>query len=603
MRAALTRLRRAAMRLGLALAAGLGLGGAAHALTLEEALVELLQTHPQVEADQNRVNSAGERVRGARSAFFPQVELSTDYGVENIDTQARRVDGLDPFRRGRESATLSVTQNVYDGLHRNFETQGAQFEEEVAQKNLETSRQNVLFGGIGAYIGVLRQTQLFELIRINEEAVQRQFELESERVRVGAGLAVDLLLARSRLQLAKERRTVFRGNLQNSLSRYRQVFGQSPEVAALTVPVPPVDLLPTALDDAIAESLARNPVVASTSRQVDAARVRQKAARSDFFPRFDIVGAANFEDDVNAVSGIRRDWSVLLQARWSLFNGFATRANAAGAAFDHAASLGDLRLVKRRVEEEVRFAWQGLETSCERRFILENAVDIALNVLDSRRRLRDAGQETALRVLDAETEVFSSQINLASATFDETLSVYRMMLALGRVDAIMPASAGSAGPRAENPPSLIEWCRSNANLDLQEDDAFRSPMPLPGSGNPFSTPSSDDEGSGDPFAGVFGDEEEADDAVKSGDRVASLSVAEPDFQFEDDDVLYEPPSAAAAEPPNTGEQSSVLPGAFLLFDDTLSTGAEQGASGTGDGLPRFEFESDDGLSRTSAAGN
>lgn len=602
------------------LAASLALAGHARAVTLEGALVGLLETHPQIEADANRVSSADQRIRGVTSQYYPRVDLSSDFGLENVDTAARRADGLGPFHRGRERATLSVTQNVFDGSRKSFERRGAQFDREAAQKNLETSRQSVLFEGIGAYIDVLRQTELFELISVNERAVERQFALENERVQAGAGLAVDLLLARSRLQLAKERRVLFRGSLENSLSRYRQVFGEAPHIAAMVAPAPPVDLLPKTLDDAIRGALKRNPVLASTGSLVEAARAREKAAQADYFPQFDIVGAANFEDDVNAVPGVRRDWSVLLQARWNLFNGFSTRANVAGAAFDHAAGLNDLRLVKRRVEEEVRFAWQGLQTSCERRFLLENAVDIALNVLDSRLRLRDAGQETALRVLDAETEVFSSQINLAAATFDENLSVYRMMLALGRLESVVDLGAGEAVGRYEDSPPLIVWCREYVNLDLREDDPSRSSTPLARDDDPFAAPGDESQAGDDPFADVFGDDDGGDGGNGAGDlfeplleddEASEANEALP-FQFDDDDA-FDGDLAGDESAPDGGEavpdsdEGDELPTAFLLFDDAPSTGSDP-AGGTSSGagvaeLPRFDFETDDGLSRTSAAGN
>ena len=215
-----------------ALAAFLSLGGPAHAVTLEEVLAGLLATHPQVEADSNRVSSADQRIRGITSQYYPRVDLTSDVGVENIDTEAGRALGLDPFQRGRERATLSVTQNLFDGSRRRSQRRGAQFESEAARQNLDTSRQIVLFEGIGAYIDVLRQTDLFELISVNERAFEQQFALENERVEAGAGLVVDLLLARSRLQLARERRVLFRSNLEDSLSRYRQVFGEPPSPSA-----------------------------------------------------------------------------------------------------------------------------------------------------------------------------------------------------------------------------------------------------------------------------------------------------------------------------------------------------------------------------------
>ena len=64
--------------------------------------------------------------------------------------------------------------------------------------------------------------------------------------------------------------------------------------------------------------------------------------------------------------------------------------------------MDDEAFVTQKVIEEVRLAWQRLETNRERVRLLQNAVNIAAEVLDARRKRREAGRETALIVLDAE---------------------------------------------------------------------------------------------------------------------------------------------------------------------------------------------------------
>ena len=87
--------------------------------------------------------------------------------------------------------------------------------------------------------------------------------------------------------------------------------------------------------------------------------------------------------------------------------------------------------VDRQTEENVRFAWSALVTARERKALLENAVNIAEEVFIARRKLRDAGQETIQNVLDAENEVNNARIQLTSAIYDEFLSAYQLLNAVG----------------------------------------------------------------------------------------------------------------------------------------------------------------------------
>jgi len=102
--------------------------------------------------------------------------------------------------------------------------------------------------------------------------------------------------------------------------------------------------------------------------------------------------------------------------------------------------------VTREVSQEVETSWNELMTSRERVDLLENAVALAAEVFDSRRRLRDTGRETALNVLDAENELYNARINLVGATFDARRASYRLLQGTG---ALTPRTLGftlSASP-------------------------------------------------------------------------------------------------------------------------------------------------------------
>ena len=60
-------------------------------------------------------------------------------------------------------------------------------------------------------------------------------------------------------------------------------------------------------------------------------------------------------------------------------------------------------------------------------------MNIAAEVFDARQKLRDAGKETVINVLGAESELFNARINLVSAQHDARVAVYRLMIVMGRL--------------------------------------------------------------------------------------------------------------------------------------------------------------------------
>lgn len=418
-----------AVYFGLAVCAASAPAGAA---SLVEELRLLVDSNPQVQAGRANVMAAGEGVDEAFSDYLPRLDLRADYGYGDYDI-SRDDAARDDFDSSRSSATLTLSQKLWDGGAREANYEAAKLQRKAAEVTLEATRQQVLLDAIASYMNVLRQIRLLELSRQNESNIMTQLSLENERVERGSGIAVDVLQAKSRLQIAKERRVAVEGALKEAMARYQQIFGNAADVGTMQRPRPPLDALPKSLEEAIEIALRDNPAVESGSTQIAIAHERRAVAEAGYYPRFDFEVAGEYEKDVDGFRGERRDVTALLRANWNIFNGFATRAAVARSAFEHAAAQETQSQTHRRVTEQTTAAWEALDTARQRVTLLQNAVNIAEEVYTARQRLREAGRDTALNVLDAENETFTARINYVSALFDAQIAAYQVLAAMGKL--------------------------------------------------------------------------------------------------------------------------------------------------------------------------
>jgi adhesin transport system outer membrane protein len=399
--------------------------------SLNDELVILLETHPQLRSAANSAEAARQGIIEAESAYYPKAAFSGDTGAERSDTVDRRVTGLDAFSMRRDKLTLTVTQNLFNGYRDDAGVNAANYRTREAEMALEGARQNLLFEGVSKYLDVLSNLRLVKIARKNESTIQTQLELEDERVKRGSGITVDVAQAKSRLQVAKQERVLFEGNVKASLARYKQVFSHAPDEAALENARPSDGLIPGGLDESIRIAQKQNPQLLLTRFRSDAAREQRRVAKADYYPTVDLVGTLDYKDNNGTTRGIEREQSLLLKANWEFFSGFRTRARVEAAARAFAASNDDYNFAARKIEEDVRVAYAKLETDRVRVDLLENAVNIAEEVFVARAKLREAGKGAQLDVLDAQSEVFTAQINLIKADFDARIAVYRVALATG----------------------------------------------------------------------------------------------------------------------------------------------------------------------------
>ncbi|MGE3477544.1 MAG: TolC family protein [Rhodospirillaceae bacterium] len=416
---------------------------AVFAQSLETELRGLASDHPMIKSAEAQRAAGEQGLRATLSPFLPTLDVAGGNGYERINTPAFRASPDGPFDTDAENYALTLRENIFDGGRKFANRRAARLQLNVLDLSLTNTRQNVLYEGATAYINVLRQAELVTLTSQNGDNIRKQLNLEDERVRRGSGISVDVLQAKSRLQFSMERFVATRGALDESRARYLQVFSHPPEQKGMALPPPPDRLLPKTVEDAVAIALAENAQVESANKRIDIGEEQRDAINAEYYPNLDIVLQSKYERDFNGAPGIRRDKSAKVQATWTLFSGLSTQSRAAQAAADTDARRADYQQARRKIEEQTRLAWHALQTANERVGLLENAVNIASEVFGSRTKLREAGKETVINVLDAENEVFSARINYASALYDARLAAYQLLLAIGRLE-VEAISAGAA---------------------------------------------------------------------------------------------------------------------------------------------------------------
>jgi adhesin transport system outer membrane protein len=419
----------------------------AAATDLEDEIRTLVDSHPQIRAARENVDSAQAGVSAARSNYYPTAHLTANTGPEFFENSSiiQSTNGplFMPFGYG---AGVTVTQHLYDGNATNSSVDAALDTKSVSDSSLRVARQTAVLEGVNAYLDVLRQGQLVKLARTDETRLQTQLHLEDERVQRGSGVAVDVLAAKHRLQIAKERRVGFEGALEQAIDRYQQVFGHAPPDIGDAAPEPPATIVPGTVDDAMKIALAENPSVEAAKRTVTLTGEKIETARAGYFPTIDLVGKSDIADNRDSIAGRSRDWQVLLQLNWDLFNGFKTQAQVSQAAHDLSASKSSADQAERKAAEAVRLAWSQVMTARERVSILESAVNLAFDVWDSRKKLRESGKATVIDVLDAETDITNAQISLLTATFDRKIATYQLLFSLGRLEPGNLDQVASASP-------------------------------------------------------------------------------------------------------------------------------------------------------------
>ena len=197
--------------------------------------------------------------------------------------------------------------------------------------------------------------------------------------------------------------------------------------------------MPDSLAEALAAAQSENVSLAMAALQVEQADERKRAAAADRWPTVDLIGARRYEENFNSLEGVGHDYSILLSLNWHPYTGSRTSSAMAAAAARREQAQRAAEDARRQVTEDVTRSFDALDTARRRTTMLENARVIAEEVFEARVKLRQAGKDTALNVLDARSDIFTAEMNLTSARFDAEQATLRLLAAIGR---LTPATLG-----------------------------------------------------------------------------------------------------------------------------------------------------------------
>ncbi|MEK0085427.1 TolC family outer membrane protein [Benzoatithermus flavus] len=419
----------------LAVAACLALSGTglAAATTLQDALVNTYLTSPRLEAGRAQLRQADELVPQALSGYRPQLFLNGGINHDRTTTRAkaRTLGGVGVFEQNRtaESVGVTVRQNLYAGGGTQAAVSRAENQVRAQRAQLLALEQSVLLDTVSAYTAVYRDQVVLDLALNNEQRLQRQLQATRDRFQVGEVARTDVAQAEARLSRAQADVESAKADLAASRAAYRRVVGEEP-----TNLVEPKTLvaLPKTLADAQALA-ASNPDIVAATFSLYAARDAVDVAYADLLPSLDLQAQAQLADEPTYQTNWSRSTAIGLNLTIPLYQGGGEYARVRENRQLERQRRNELETAHRTVQEQVAASWDRLlaATAAIEAFRAEiKANEIALEGVQQEALV---GSRTVLDVLDAEQELFTSQVNLVRARAEEILASYQLKLAVGQL--------------------------------------------------------------------------------------------------------------------------------------------------------------------------
>ncbi len=390
----------------------------------QEELRGLLDSHRRIVAARSDVSASESSLSGAKGGWYPNLKATINYGYEDRAGEM--------FNPNSNDFTLDQLIWNFGAIHSTIKK--ADLAVQKSHVAFDTERQALLLEGLTAYINLFKAYRTLEFAQKNVDNIRKQTGMEEDKVELGSGLPTDVLQAKSQLAGALARQIRAEGGLLSAENRYRNVFSQPPpgEVTEIKAPL---ERLPGSLDAALEMARERNYDLRTAQITSQIAHTEVNRVRSSgLFPEIKAVGQGNFRNNANGIKGQWNNYLAKVEATYS-FNLGLSQIHSIDAA-NSSAMASDYRLQDTllKVEEEIRNAWQALNTARMNADQLKNQARIASEFLRLAREERQLGHRSLIDVLTGETSLINAESDAVTADADVTIATFTLLKAISSLD-------------------------------------------------------------------------------------------------------------------------------------------------------------------------
>ena len=410
-------------------------GGAPIRLTLQQAEGMALRNHPQVQAEQDIVGAANERITETRAAYYPTVDGDVTGSQGNIG--ARIGAGYLSASRlfNRFGLGVSINQLVSDfGRTPNLVAE-TKFRAGAVQQDYYATQYDVLVGVNRAYFGTLRAQALIKVAQ--ETVTARQLLVNQVTALAQNKLRSDLDVSFASVNLA-EAQLLFiqsRNDLQVEYAELTRALGQEQSATYDLVELPMPPSPPEDVERIVIVAVQNRPELASLRLSLQAANRFEQAEKDLSRPNVSFVGLAGYMPYIDQITlpriipGEYEAAGVNIQI--PVFNGhfFSARRQEA-----HYRTLeADQRLRNRleQIQRDVRTSWENSMTAYQRLDVTAQFLRQATMALSLAQGRYDLGLASIVELTQGQLNLTQAEIENLSAKYDYQIQYANLQYTIG----------------------------------------------------------------------------------------------------------------------------------------------------------------------------
>lgn len=377
--------------------------------------------------------AAGYRVAQAQSRTGPAASL-----VGNLDHTETDPPGANRFGLSRLGAAVAGRYPLYNkGILADVDR--AAKATELSRNEIEAAEQDLAVRVSQAYFDVLAAQDALGTTQAGKKAITEQLASAKRNFEVGTATITDTREAQARFDLATAQELAAENDLRTKRIALDQLVGRTgvaPKTLALPVALPAT--LPADAEQWVNQADSLHPTIRRARLAQELAKLDTQKARTGTAPTVDAIArvsatAQNYRPSLVGNNGTVLAGTVGLELNMPLYTSGLIENQVKETVTLEEKARNDLEAARRGVAQATRVAYYGVQSGQAQVKALEAAESSSKLALEATQLGYRVGVRVNLDVLNAQSQLFSTQRDLARARYDVLLGGLRLRQASGQL--------------------------------------------------------------------------------------------------------------------------------------------------------------------------
>ena len=397
------------------------------AITLKEAVGEIIYTHPVVQERLKNYRGTREDLSIADSGYMPTVDIVAGAGWK---TQGHLNSDINKDNFNTYNSAIILKQNLFNGFGTLYSVAYEKARTVSAAYDYIEKADDITLQSTKAYLDLLRANELYntskENVTNNELIYSKVYELYVS----GVAARSELDKIQSSLSLSRSNLTAKRNNLVDARFEFHRMLGRNVSVESIIKPEFKARL-PKSRVRALQFALEHNPSLMISTFNIKAAQKRYKQTRANYYPSVDLEASQNYSNNWQTSTVPDDRFEVMLNISYNLYNGGQDSARKQKNISLVNQEIEKQRELKRELIHSLGISWSAYEITKVQLDDLYKFQSFSLSTLKLYEEEYQLGQRSLLDLLAAQNDFFNAQTQIINAEYDILFAKYRILDAMG----------------------------------------------------------------------------------------------------------------------------------------------------------------------------